>query len=410
MKIKIIAILLALTGYVGAQSLSELYKKEYIQLQPVSDFVVKGLPPLTGGAQTSDPNYQKIAIAKDGSIFVSHRNKYEIWKFDNKGNFVKKIGSRGNKPGQFVYVPSVEGFLDSKYLITADYDGRINFFDLNGTYIKTIKLDYMPLAITPLKGNKFAIMGFVVMSKGPGKEFLRIIDFNTGTQKEIWQEFSGCYPKTAVKIVFPENKGMMSCGIPYTHSIATRFRLATSKEGNLIIASPKTGEVTLYSPEGNKINTFKMNIVPVKVTEADIQEQYDNAVKNEQQFEKEYVYSSRNNWTETQRQALIADYKKQLENFKDRSFYPETLPYFSSLIADSDGNILIFEFTKDETATNKFRAYSYDLKGNLIGTSSFKCDNTDVSYAPSTFMFSKGYVFAVLKNSKTPQIIKLKLM
>jgi len=35
-----------------------------------------------------------------------------------------------------------------------------------------------------------------------------------------------------------------------------------------------------------------------------------------------------------------------MENYKDRKFYPENLPYFSSMVIDSDGNLLVLNLQK----------------------------------------------------------------
>ncbi len=413
-------LLFAAISFAYSQKLSDFYKKESVQLQPVTEFAQNAnWAELFNDYKTiahgqSVALSKKIVVANDGSIFMSHRNKYEIWKFDKNGNFVKKIGSRGSKPGQFVYVPAVEGIMDNKYLVTSDYDGRINFFDFDGNYIKTVKLDYMPLAIKPLKGGKFAVLSSTLLKSKQVRNFLRIIDFNTGADKEIWQGFESINDNIVVLIKFPNDKGMMSCSVPFAHPMATRFQLGTSKSGNLIVASPKTGEVKEYSSEGQLITTFKLNITPLKITDEDIQKQYAQALKNEQEFEKERVYTAKNKWTEAERKEIVNSYKQQVENYKDRKYYPEHLPYFSSLVIDSDGNLLVFEYTKEEDKTNnKFQAYSYDMKGNYLGTSSFKSDAFDLSFTNSSIQFYNGYIYTIANKAGAknppPQIAKLKL-
>jgi 6-bladed beta-propeller len=420
MKTRIILMLLFLTTtvFVYNQKLSELYKKDLIQLEPENDYAQNNnwkelfYDYNSTGFGRPLGQRKKIVIAPDGSVFMSHKTLHEIWKFDSKGNLVKKFGSQGSKPGQFVYLPSVEGILDGKYLITDDVQGRLNFFDLNGNFIKVLKLDYMPEAITPLRDGKIAILGYVPWKETQSKNILRIKDCNSGSEKEIWQEFEAYNKNIMIAIKIPHG-GSMSYSLPYNHPMALRFRLATSKNGNLIIASPKTGDVKEYNPDGQVLNTFKLNIVPLKITDEDINEQYDRAVKNEVQFE-DFLATRGSKLTDSEKKEMIDSYKKQMINYKDRKFYPENLPYFSSLIIDSDGNLLVFEYTKDEDKTsNKFRAYSYDMKGNFLGTSSFKSESFDLSFTASTFQFHNSFVYAVInknadKNSP-PQIVKMKL-
>ena len=84
------------------------------------------------------------------------------------------------------------------------------------------------------------------------------------------------------------------------------------------------------------------------------------------------------------------------------------------MVVDSDGNLLIFEYTKDEDKlSNKFRAYSYDMKGNLLGVSSFKNDALDLTFTPQNFQFYNGYVYSIAqtkqKTTAPLRIVKLKL-
>ena len=118
--------------------------------------------------------------------------------------------------------------------------------------------------------------------------------------------------------------------------------------------------------------------------------------------------------TEQEQAELVKSYREQLIKYKDPSLYPKVLPYFSSMIIDSDGNILVFEFTKDEDLlNNRFRAYSYDMKGNFLGTSSFKNEVLDLTFNPQNFQFFNGFVYTVAKakkENKVPlKIVKLKL-
>lgn len=425
---------LVIAGYhSNAQKLSDFYKKEIINLEPVSDFGTKNNWDTlfsdynTSGFGKPIGQMRNIVVAPDGSIFMSHKTRHEIWKFDKNGNFVLKFGRQGGKPGQFVYLPTVQGILDGKYIYTSDVQGRINFFDFNGKFIKMLKLDYMPLGTVPLKGGKIAILGFAVGTKSP--YIVQIKDFNTGIEKQI---LAGTNTSSSdlnyVKIRFPNNdnykpnqkkfppsNGGITFYSPYKSSTLFYPRIGTSKTGNLIIAMPKNGEVQEYTPTGLLINSFKLNIKPLQINAEDIQKSYENAIKTADKFAQKYKESENGkNMTEQEFKAIKDSFHEKLVKFKDPDFYPQNLPYFSNMLVDSDGNILIFEYTKDEdNINNRFRAYSYDMKGNFLGTSSFKADNLELSFNPLNFQFSNGYVYSLVKtkqNTKVPlRIVKLKL-
>jgi hypothetical protein len=92
-----------------------------------------------------------------------------------------------------------------------------------------------------------------------------------------------------------------------------------------------------------------------------------------------------------------------IDKLKNSEGYFPHLPYFSNIIVDDEGNLLVFEFTsRDEKQSNIFNVIAYDNTGKKLARTSFICDDFDLSFSESTFVISKGYVYAVakLKNFK----------
>jgi hypothetical protein len=74
----------------------------------------------------------------------------------------------------------------------------------------------------------------------------------------------------------------------------------------------------------------------------------------------------------------------------------------------------VFEFTKKEDAvSNIFNVIAFDNSGKKLARTSFVCDDYDLNFSESTFVISKGYVYAVamLKNFKGMplRLVKFKL-
>ncbi len=412
----ILLAILICSGYqrVNSQSLNSMYKKSQVRLEESPDYAIKNdwqnLFPDAGKVEFGKNTglSKEIVVAADGSVFMCHKTLYEIWKFDKNGNLIKKFGSKGSKPGQFPSHFSIFGLLDGKYLCTYDNQGRIMFFDTEGRFIKKLQLDYMPLDMVALKGSKIAILGFVVGKNG--KDIVSLKDFNTGKEKIIWTKIEESTDKTSIVIQTPDHC-MMSWTIPFCHSSLTNPKLAMSKTGNLLLGMPGDGNIIEYSPDGIKVKTLSLKITPMNITDADINENYALFVKKSDEFAA--TINKNEKYTQADKQQTIKQLKDQLWKIKDRSLYPKYLPYFSSLIVDSDGNILVFEFTKKEE-TNKFKAYAYDNSGNEIGSSCFVAENFELSFIPSTFAFSNGYIYAVgiRKNGgKVPiRLVKFKLL
>ena len=395
------------------QTLSQFYTNETVKLEEVSGF-----------AETNDWNnlfsdyndqwrgketgkIKHMVVAPDGSIFMSHHTHYEIWKFDKDGRFLKEFGTKGNGKGQFIMRPKVEGVLGGKYLYTTDVQGRMLFFDLDGNYVKSLKLDYMPLRTVPLNDMKIAIYGHVPWKNNTTKRIISIKDFDSGSEKTVWEEISD----GSMNIIELSNGKKMYAQLNFSTRSVTRFGIAASSEGNLIVASNKDKTVSEFSTEGNKVRTFPLNTEPVEITDADIERIYNTQVANFTKFQERLSEDRR--LTDEELDMVKVEYEKKFESVKDEIKAGDHLPVYSTVIMDSDGNVLVFEFTEEKNA-NKFNVYSYKMDGALLGVSSFETQEYDLTFTHDTFIFHNGniYALAMKKNAVgVPlRLVKFKLL
>ena len=113
---------------------------EVIQSFPSEDLVEKGIylwRPLG------------VEGLSNGNIVVNDQKTCQILMFDNQGNFIKKIGEKGQGPGEFgnPYCLSAT----SETIIVGDNSNmRIQFFDINGNYMRTFKIfkAYIDIAVS----------------------------------------------------------------------------------------------------------------------------------------------------------------------------------------------------------------------------------------------------------------------
>ena len=410
MKILITASAILLFSLVGmqGQTLSEFYKNETVKLEELSEYAASNnWDDLFSDYREEWRGFEigqnkSIALAPDGSVFMSHRTHYEIWKFDRKGNFVKAFGSKGSGKGKFVMRARVEGVLDGKYVYTTDVQGRMSFFDLDGNYVKSLKLDYMPLRTIPLGNMKIAIYGHVPWRDHMVKNIISIKDFDTGNEQTVWQQIND--PKNDV-FELPGGK-MMIARLNFTPRAVTRHGMATSSDGTLLVAYHNDARVVEYSTDGKELRSFPLKITPVEVTDADVQRIYEKQIEGFTNINKRLKEDMK--LTEEEIEAVEEEYSKRFETVKDRIEAGDHLPLYSTVIMDSDGNVLVFEFT-EENDSNKFRAYSYDQRGALIGVTSFECPGYDLSFTNNSFVFHGGDVYAVA-TKKNVEGIPLRLV
>lgn len=376
------------------QSLSQYYQNKTVKLEEVADFAkMNNWNELFSGYpdEWEDREVEKIksiVIAPDGSIFMSHRTTHDLWKFNKDGQLIKRFGSKGSGEGQFDMRADLEGVLGGKYLYTADYRGRMMFFDLEGNYVKSLKLDYLPLRTVPLEDMKIAIFGHVPWKNRTTKHIISIKDFESGKEKVIWDEI---HDPLAKLIEIPNGKKMFAMMNVVSPSI-TRFGIAATSGGNLLVASNEDGTVSEYTTDGVKIRTFPLNIDPVEITDADIERMYETQINNFAKFQERL--SEEMILTDEELELIRAKYKEHFESLKDKITAGDHLPLYSTVIMDSDGNVLVFEFTEKKDA-NKFNVYSYKMDGTLIGISSFETPEYDLTFTHDTFVFHDGFIYAM---------------
>ncbi len=376
------------------QTLSQYYKNETVKLEEVSIFAeMNNWNDLFSdyynewrGKEIGKKKH--IVVAPDGSIFISHHTHYDIWKFDKDGRFIKRFGTKGSGKGQFLMRPRVEGVLGGKYVYTTDVQGRMLFFDLDGNYVKSLKLDYMPLRTVPLNDMKIAIFGHVPWKNNSTKNIISIKDFESGSEKTVWDEIHD----GSLNIIELPNGKKMYATLNFTHRSITRFGIAASSDGNLIVASNKDGTVSEFTTDGIKIKTFPLNIDPVEITDADIERIYETQIANFAKYQEKL--SDERKLTDEELDLIRAKYKKNFESLKNKIKAGDHLPVYSTVIMDSDGNVLVFEFTEEKN-TNKFNVYSYKMDGALIGVSSFETQEYDLTFTHDTFVFHDGYIYAL---------------
>lgn len=82
-----------------------------------------------------------VSNDSSGNLYLSDSRANRIFKFDSSGNFLLQFGRKGQGPGEFNYGPF--NIMVTKNSIIANETGRIQFFDWNGKYLKSYKINKM---------------------------------------------------------------------------------------------------------------------------------------------------------------------------------------------------------------------------------------------------------------------------
>jgi len=361
------------------QLLNDLYKTGKIILEQDKDFAKemdwnKIFPDLKAEFNEKHVETDKsIAIAPDGSIFVTNYNTYNIHKFSSDGKFLFSFGKKGSAEGNFINRPTLGGVVGGKYVFTHEYNGHIKLFSLDGTYIKTIILDYMPLKALALTSNKIAVIGHVPMENNV-RNVVTLIDPETGN-KQIIKRFDDIWQNNTL-LTISKNKYLYSFSPSFT---SVDIIVRTLPNGNFIIGINNRKTIEEYSPDGKLVNSFDLDFSPLPYP-SELKEEF---IKTQEQKVTEGKFS-----------------KEDIAPIYNENFFPKNMPYYYNILVDSDGNILVFRFV-DEDVDHKFSVYSLNSNGNRIADTNLEIEGYKLGlhYRFEEIVFFKGKIIGLLNSS-----------
>jgi hypothetical protein len=412
-----IAVLIALSYSVSAQKLIDIYKKGTVHLISDTDYA-KGNDWNKVFETYNDTLYGKpmgnrksLLLMPDGSVVVNHPYRNYYSKFSPSGKFEKEFGVKNTNGLELKKVKEIEGIINDNFYTGLDNMGNMVCFDFDGSYIKTLKLNYMTRQMITLPNNKIAVVGWVIWET-KFRDFVAIVDYNTNSEKVIWEHFTDrCNENVQCKL------------FNYTYSFKTRgaFSIGTmpfSKEtglssppqlacvsNKLIIALPGDGQILVYSIEGKLIGNDQIDWANNYISVDEQKEIQQKAIDRFSQIKEPYFAA----WVSPEENKLaLATILEQMKSDIPKITEPIPIPTFSTIIKDSDGNLLFFEYPKEENA-NKFNVWIYDNGGKFVCQSSFACDDYELEINPSKMVFDHGYIYG-LQKAKNVQGVPLRLV
>jgi len=341
---------------------------------------------------------KSLVVMPDGSVVVNHRYRNYYSRFSPSGQFEKEFYVTSQKGVPFRETTEIEGVVNNNTFFTVpDNMGNALCFDFNGRYVKTLKLDYMVNQMIPLSNDRFAVVGWVIRKKSYC-DFVALVNYSDNAQKIIWENNTGkCETDDDCKLFnyscsFKNGKSISISTMPYLNSagLSSPPKIECVSD-RLIISIPGTGEILTYTLSGELINRSRINWVQGSISVAEQKEIQQTAIDN---------YSHRN--IPANSGLAPADELKdagnrilqQMKSDLGKITKPIPIPAFSTIIRDSDGNLLYFEYPKKENA-NKFNVWVFEKRGSFVCQSSFTCDDYELNINPSKMIFREGYLYGL---------------
>jgi len=237
---------------------------------------------------------------------------------------------------------------------------------LSGKFVKIVKTKTSPFQPIALKNNKIAYISYQYSNPNKiekiksRKELIYIKDIHSGIEK-IVAEIETIQRFTIVDKV--------SLGISYSDFVM----ISSTLDNNLLVCSTNRDYIVIFDENGKQIKTIPLKLKPVPVTNSFIGKVKERLLADLEKNEPEKT-----------RTVILKLYR----NAPFSDFFGSTLPLYSWLCVDSDGNILIFkQKTEPGNKDDFFQVYSPD--GNFICETQIKWG----MYYPANLSRGNGFYF-----------------
>jgi hypothetical protein len=291
-----------------------------------------------------------LALAPDNTIYVVENNNYNagtVFKFAADGTLLSTKADTSGKANNSVWAKHLElpAVNDKNELWISEYT-RLNRCDRQGNVLAVTKIDHPITNLLFLKGEALLLSGYIITSRGDTIHTVSL--FNTQTAKEtVFTSFNT--KDFSIVLKLEDGRGGL-LGIGLSHSDAGKPFIVGTPEGNLVVGYSESPEIQLFSPEGRKISSFTLPFQRPTL----------NAEQKAQGMQR---ISQSLDLLNADKKVSSDEIERAREKLKE---YPTALPYYSNLLTDDQGNILVFLTDLVNSANMQFMAFSQS--GKVLGS------------------------------------------
>lgn len=334
---------------------------------------------------------KSLIVLPDGSTVVSHSYRDYYTLFDKNGKFVKEFGIK--KDGKILKkIKPIKGIINNNILFTtADNMGKINCFDFDGNFVKTLTLDYSVHDMVALNPQKIAVVGSTSWGE-KWRYFVSIVDYNTNEEKIVWEHFED------------HNMGKNKENKAYIFMKRYIEPSISCIDNHLIIAFPTMGGIMIFDSNGKLKSNEKINWVKyISVEEQKAVQR--KKIEDLENSTEQRVYPPIDPKIYNERKEELI---KELKTCLNQIVEPLMAPAFSTIIKTSDEKLLFFEIPEKE-GENRFHVWVYEKTGKFAGKYTFVCDDYELSITPSKMVFYNGFIYA-LQDVKNGEGVPMRLV
>ncbi len=368
--ISIIGILMALSLSMimgstssGQKSLADIYRTGKIRLIPEIIIDDKSLPEDVFFEDPSD-----ICLDNKNSIYVCDVKGNNIKVLDSTGKFTKTVGRTGQGPGEFQWPFKIAIYRD--WLIVWEIrNRRISILNPGGEFIKSVQIpryEGRPRKIQALPNGDFVIektKTYYGDNKKPQECIIEIYSpelelKKTPYTREVWED---------KYIITPE-----STNVPQPFAALVYWDV--SPDGKIIVGFSESYTIEIYDSEKGKLSSFSHRYEPVKITEQDKKTWFAGLTS-----------AGPDGVTQGAPDYIVKN-----------TAFPKYKPPYQHIMADSEGNILVFPYKEGNFKELKnFDAFDY--RGKFISNVQIE---GEVTFPNLTRIISRENCFWFIEQDK----------
>jgi len=296
---------------------------------------------------------QDIAVDDNGDIYVADAQATQIKVFDSKGIFLRLIGRKGQGPGEFTGIHSIQITAKNELMLYDNWQHKLVYFSLTGKFIRSL---YFSISLgaagklwpsSPLfcdsHENYYIVTGIMEITKTPK------------AHEEILKIGPDLMYATIAKTPDhdPTSKSLSKYSVAnlYCHLMAKDY---------ILMGNSEYYEVQILNPEGKVVRKFSKEYEPIPLSKAE------------------------------------KDKEKKRPGSEGKIVFPRFHAPISYLAADNEGRIFVCTWEKPVNGKGYFFDI-YDPEGKYI---------TKIPMDFSPRILKKGNLYAIEADKDSFQTVK----
>jgi len=194
-----------------------------------------------------------MAVDDNGGIYILDRKEANVKVFNKEGNFIRKIGKRGQGPGEMTYPYQIFSTSQGEIMVDDSPSYSLLFFSKEGKFIRSISTKKTAL-LEPIIDSKLSFIG-LRWERDLKDPFLEVNKFDSNLNFQF---------KIGI------------CDAPNYSSFNPfwiKLQFAITKNDLIIFGCPRDYTIQIFSPDGKLLRKIKKKYKKKKIEPDEIKEE-----------------------------------------------------------------------------------------------------------------------------------------